>query len=86
MEWLLTLFAMLSAFTGGLNGVRGDETQVTAAEASTAVQIVAEVVEALVAPASPMIPSGVALTTEVAPLANAPLVASAPLYADRLIE
>lgn len=86
MEWLLTLFAMLSAFTGGLNGVRGAETQLHAAEAATAVKVVAQVVETAVAPVAPSIPAGVLLSTEEAPLADAPLLAAAPLYADRLIE
>ena len=86
MEWLLTLFAMMSAFTGGLNGVRGDETQLHAAEASSAVRVVAQVAETIVAPAALSIPAGILLSTDVAPLADAPLIAAAPLYVDRLIE
>jgi hypothetical protein len=86
MEWLLTLFAMLGAVTGGLNGVRGDEARLHAAEAATAVQVVVQVSETAVAPLALSIPAATLLSTEVAPLADVPPIAAGPLYADRLIE
>jgi len=86
MEWLLTLFAMLGAVTGGVNGVRGDEARQHAAEAAAAVQVVAQISEAAVVPLAPSIPAAALLSTEVAPFIDAPPIAAVPLYADRLIE
>ena len=86
MEWLLTLFAMLSAVSGAFDGVRGGETQLHRAESGSAVQAAAVVAKAAVAVIAPVIPANLAPAARVEPLPSLPLVASIPLYADRLIE
>lgn len=86
MEWLLTLFAMLSAVSGAFNGVCGEETQVHRAEAASAVQVVVATAKAVVAVASPPIPVAAPVSAALPPLPRVERVASIPLYADRLIE
>lgn len=86
MEWLLTLFAMLSAVSGALNGVRGEETQLHRAEAASQVQMVAAVAQTAIAVALPHVPVVAPLSAELPVLPRVQRIASIPLYADRLIE
>lgn len=86
MEWLLTLFAMLSAVSGAFNGVRGEETQLHRAEAPSAVQIVAVAAEAAIVVILPTIPANARFVAAVPALPVSPRIAGIPLYADRLIE
>jgi hypothetical protein len=77
---------MLSAVTGAFSGVRGPEARVHQAEASVGTQLVASIVEERVAKLAPVIPENDAAATEVRALPAFAIVASIPLYADRLIE
>jgi hypothetical protein len=87
MEFLLVLSALLSAVTGAFTGARPHEARLHHA-ASTQNVAVAEpsakvaVPAARIAVAAPRIPAGT--IAEARPVAPPP--ASAPLYADRLIE
>jgi hypothetical protein len=86
MEWLLTLFAMLSAVSGAFNGVRGEETQLHRAEAASAVQIVAVAAQAAVVMILPTIPANAPFVAVLPAMTDAPHISGIPLYADRLIE
>ena len=86
MEWLLTLFAMLSAVSGALNGVRGDETQLHRAEAASPVQVAAAVAQAAVVQVAPVIPANLPPAAGVEALPDLPRIAAIPLYVDRLRE
>lgn len=85
MELLLTLFAMLGAVTGAVNGVRGEEMRIHQAEAAVAVEAAVGVRQAQVAGVA-RVPAR-AVPSPGAPASPGPaVVAAAPLEAVRLIE
>ena len=86
MEWLLTLFAMLGAVTGAHNGMRGEPTQVHQAEAAAGVQVVAAVAKTTVVRETPAVPALEASPGDAQSPPALRIVATAPIYADRLIE